>query len=81
MTPPFHPRIPTGFKSISPGSAVRAGQAIRAGWATRAYLGKPFPKFINSEGACARLPFHHATAQSARGLAHSKTLRAIRTSS
>jgi hypothetical protein len=58
----FAPRIPTGFKSISPGLAVRAGQAIRAGWATRAYPGKPFPKFINSEGACARPPFHHATA-------------------
>ncbi len=43
---------PNGFKSISSGLAVRAGQARSAN------PGKPFPKFINSEGvgACARPP-------------------------
>ena len=39
------PRIPTGFKSISPGLAVRAGQARSD------YPGKPFPKLINAVAA------------------------------
>ena len=39
------PRIPTGFKSISSGLAVRAGQARSA------YPRKPFPEFINAVAA------------------------------
>jgi hypothetical protein len=46
--PHAYEQNPTGFKSISPGLAVRAGQAIRAGWVTSAYPGKPFPNFINA---------------------------------
>ena len=46
--------VPTGFKSISPRLAVRAGQARSA------YPGKPFPKFINSEGVASHSTANHA---------------------
>ena len=49
------PQIPTGFKSISPGLAVRARQARSA------YPGKPFPKFINAVAALCQRRFSSVT--------------------
>jgi hypothetical protein len=60
---PFTVSQTAQVKSISPATAVRAGPAIRAGLATSAYPGKPFPQFINSEGACARPPIRHRPIQ------------------